>query len=843
MQVVESRKSLLLHLRVPEQVKAVVPKSKEIKYKGKNLLEVPHTLDVVRVLNNLGIKAPSPIKHYYNWSGQYTPFDAQRDTAAFLTVNNRAFVLNDLGCVDADTEYLTPTGWRRIADYDGGFVGQYHPDSGSVSFVDSPEYVKKPCHQMLRVKTKYGVDQLLSPEHRVLIADRAGTKQETLQAHELKARHDLWVETGRNPKSLSTIGYGKASIPCTYFVEGGCGIDLSDAELRVQVAVMADGHFPPNNTDRCIVRLKKPRKIERLRQLLEDAGIESYERAQPSTGFTIFSFSAPWKVKEYDSRFWEATAAQLAIVRDEVVHWDGCDRVGKPTVEFISNSKASADFVQYAFNTGGRTARIVVDKRGPTYSVLIRNHGAPLQLAGSGSNGRRTSMEWVESPDGYKYCFMVPSTYLILRRNGCVFASGNTGKSLSALWAYDYLRIIGQVRKALIISPLSTLERVWDDEIFRHFPHLSSAVLYGTRAKRKKLLEQDVDVYIINHDGVKVLKDDLAKREDIDLVVVDEIAQCARNAGTNRWKALKAVTKDRKRLWGLTGTPIPNAPTDAWAQCRLVVPENVPPYFTRFRDQVMRQCGPYKWIARHGALDIVYDCMKPSIRYSRDDCIDLPDVMYETREVPLSKEQMRMYKDMLEKLSAELEGEQIQAVNEGVKLQKLIQIACGTAYSLDGGVIHVEPTDRLKELRDLIESSNSKTIVFVPFTATAEMVAEHLEKNGYSTGLVYGDVSKAKRDQIFLNFQKADNPRVLVAQPAAMSHGLTLTAASTIVWFAPVTSGETYEQANARITRPGQKYSQLIVNIQGTPAEARIYERLKEKATVQGVLLDLVRQK
>lgn len=513
MKVSKKNKALVLHLRNPQQVQAVVPQHKLIDYKGQQLLAVPHNLDVVRVLNNLGIRAPSPIRYHYEWSGSLTPFDAQITTAEFLTLNNRAFVLNDLG----------------------------------------------------------------------------------------------------------------------------------------------------------------------------------------------------------------------------------------------------------------------------------------------------------------------------------------TGKTLSALWAFDYLKSIGKADKLLVVSPLSTLERVWGDEIFRHFPHLTFGVLHGTKSKRQKLLDQPYDVYIINHDGVKVLAAELTARTDIDTVLIDEISQCARNAATGRWKALKKITKNTPRLWGLTGTPIPNEPTDAWAQCRLVVPENVPPYFTRFRDHVMRQCGPYKWVARDDALSVVHKAMQPSIRFRRDDCVDLPPLMYETREVPLTSEQTRMYSDMLKKMSTELGGEQITAVNEAVKLQKLIQIACGTAYSLDREVVETEPTERLTELRDIIAQSNSKTIVFVPFTATAEMVAAHLESHGISTGLVYGDVSKSKRDAIFHNFQKSPQPHVIVAQPAAMSHGLTLTAASTIVWFAPVTSAEVYEQANARITRPGQVHSQLIVNIQGTPAEDRIYQRLRAKLSTQGLLLDLVR--
>jgi SNF2 family DNA or RNA helicase len=433
------------------------------------------------------------------------------------------------------------------------------------------------------------------------------------------------------------------------------------------------------------------------------------------------------------------------------------------------------------------------------------------------------------------------AAFLTMNRRAFVLNDLGTGKTLSTLWAYDYLKKIGQVNKLLVVSPLSTLERVWADEIFGHFPHLTYAVLHGTRKKREALLKTEADVYIVNHDGVKVLQDELAKRDDIDIIVVDEISQCARNASTDRWKALKKVTAKIGWLWGLTGTPIPNEPTDAWAQCRLVVPDNVPPYYTRFRDTVMRQAGPYKWIPRDNALQTVEQAMQPSIRFHRSDCIDLPPLMYQTRQVPLSKQQQSMYNEMLKHLTAEHEGEQIQAVNEAVKLMKLVQIACGTAYSMDKEIVVVEPTERLNTLEELIQESNSKTIVFAPFTATVEMIAEHLRNKGMRVGVIYGGINKSQRDRTFHEFQKADELDVLVAQPAAMSHGLTLTAASTIVWFAPITSAETYEQANARITRPSQKHSQLIVNIEGSAVERRIYDKLKHKNNTQGILLDIIR--
>lgn len=420
-----------------------------------------------------------------------------------------------------------------------------------------------------------------------------------------------------------------------------------------------------------------------------------------------------------------------------------------------------------------------------------------------------------------------------------------TGKTLSTLWAYDYLRSRGVVKKVLVISPLSTLERTWGDELFTHFPHLEYVVLHGSRDKRLKLLKQDVDVYLINHDGIKVegIAAALKDRPDIDLVIVDEIAQIGRTAGTDRYRALTTIVNRQvpRSAWGLTGAPIPNQPTDAWAQCRLLVPERVSPYFNRFKDTVMRQVSNFVWVPRDNALGVVQEAMQPAIRFHRDECIDLPPCMYETREVQFTAPQQKAFKEMLVRLQAEIDDGQVTAVNEAVKAQKLLQIACGVVYGNNGEHIQLDARPRMEAVLEIVEQSAAKVIVFVPFVGVIAPLCEFLNANGYTTEAIHGQVSKTERDRIFTAFQKTSQPKVLVAQPAAMSHGLTLTSASTIVWYAPIASNDIFEQANARITRPGQKHSQLIVMIEGSALERKYYQRLKEKQKVQGLLLDMIK--
>lgn len=435
------------------------------------------------------------------------------------------------------------------------------------------------------------------------------------------------------------------------------------------------------------------------------------------------------------------------------------------------------------------------------------------------------------------------ANFLSMHDRAFCLNSMGLGKTVTSLWAYDFMRDCKMVKKALIVCPLSTMERTWADEIFKAFPHLDATVVYGTRERRKKLLAQNSDLYIINTDGIKTIEEDLASRTDIDLVIVDEIAMF-RNAGTERWKTLNNICNKQthRRVWGLTGAPTPHEPTDAWAQCRIVVPASpdVPKYFGKFRDMVMKQLTQFKWVPRADAVDTVKHMMQPSVRFALDDCIDLPEQTFTTRDVEMTKEQKEAYKDMLDKLIMEYQGGEVLAVNEAVKANKLVQIACGVAYGKDGEYIHIPNKPRIDVLKELIEESEGKVLVFVPLTGVLENLVDEL-KDDWDVASVHGATSKHERDQIFGEFQKTDRIRVIVANPSTMSHGLTLTAATTIIWYAPIHSNDVYEQACARVRRPGQTRTTVIAHIAGSDIERRIYKRLQAKQKLQGSLLEIMK--
>lgn len=436
------------------------------------------------------------------------------------------------------------------------------------------------------------------------------------------------------------------------------------------------------------------------------------------------------------------------------------------------------------------------------------------------------------------------AAFCVTNPHGYVLNEMGTGKSLTAAWAADYLISIGAGHRALIIAPLSTLERVWGDSLFIHFPHRTFSVLHGEASKRKKLLAQPRDYYIVNHDGVQVIQKELAARPDIDIVIVDEIATF-RNKNTGKWKVLEDLLypvkgKPKPWVWGLTGTPTPNAPTDAYSQCRLISPNTVPKFFGQFRQMVMQHESNFVWVPRPEATDIVYKAMRPSIRYKRSECIDLPPTLYSTREVELSEEQTKHLKELMRELMTEVEGKRITAVNEGVKLNKAIQLVGGCVYDSDGAPHELDTGSRLETLMEVIEEAGGKILVFVPFTAMTGMIARELGKF-WEIAIVTGDTSVKERNEIFSRFEDEKSPlEIIVAHPGTMSHGLNLVQASAVIWWTAIASNDTYQQSCARITRPGQRRTTCVINLSGSSIERKIYKRLMERQKMQGTLLSMI---
>jgi len=432
------------------------------------------------------------------------------------------------------------------------------------------------------------------------------------------------------------------------------------------------------------------------------------------------------------------------------------------------------------------------------------------------------------------------ASYLALRQRAFCFNEAGTGKTSSVIWAADYLINQGLVKRILVICPLSIMYSAWQADIFKTAMHRTVGVAYGDANRRKKIINGEYEFVIINFDGVGTVSEEIGK-VGFDLIVIDE-ANAYKTVTTKRWKTLAKLITPATRLWMMTGTPASQSPMDAFGLAKLVNPIGVPKYMTSWRDKVMHQVTPFKWVPKATSQQDVFNALQPAIRFEKAQCLDLPMVMYQTREIPLSPQAAKYYKVLRDQLLIEAVGETVSAVNAAAKLTKLLQIAGGAVYTDDREVIEFDVSPRLNALMEVIDETNNKVIVFVPYTHTIKLVARHLNQQGVINEIIEGSVSAKLRSDIINKFQTAKDPRVLVIQPQAASHGVTLTAADTVVFWSPVMSVETYIQCIARIDRVGQVNSMTVVHLQGAEVERRVYQMLQGKVDSHEKLVDLYKQ-
>ncbi len=429
------------------------------------------------------------------------------------------------------------------------------------------------------------------------------------------------------------------------------------------------------------------------------------------------------------------------------------------------------------------------------------------------------------------------AAFLTLRKKAFCFNEQGTGKTAAVIWAADYLMKLGLIRRVLIICPLSIMKSAWQQDLFRFAVHRSCDIAYGARPVRKKIINSSAEFVIINFDGLEIVADDV-KNGGFDLIVVDE-ASAYKNMQTNRWKTLRDVISKDTWLWMLTGTPAAQSPVDAYGLARLINPDGVPKFFGQFRDKVMEKVGQFRWLPRPSAEATVFNALQPAIRFEKAQCLDLPDVTYVERDAPLTPQQAKYYAILKQMMVMSAGGEEVTSVNAAVKINKLLQISGGAVYSDDKEVIEFDVSNRLNVVQEVIEEASHKVLVFVPFTHTIELLKRHLTKSGIKSEVISGQVPVSQRNDIIQRFQSQEDTRVLIIQPQAASHGLTLTAANVIIWYAPVTSVETYLQANARINRPGQKNPMTIVHITGSQVEANLYKMLRGNIANHTRIIDL----
>ncbi len=449
---------------------------------------------------------------------------------------------------------------------------------------------------------------------------------------------------------------------------------------------------------------------------------------------------------------------------------------------------------------------------------------------------------------------LVMANFSVLRRRCFNLSDMGTMKTLSTLWAADYLMRQHEpgTFRALIVAPLSTLDRVWGSAIFRNFlGRRTFEILHGTPAKRSEGLARDADFYILNFDGVGTgahtrrsfllggFSEELAKRNDIQLCVIDE-ASAYKDPGTLRHKIAREVLGKRDYLWLLTGTPTPNAPTDAYGLAKLVN-NAFGKSKTGFKLDTMFQVQPnsFKWVPKKDGYEKAAQLLSPSIRYDLHDIWDGPECVTQQRSVELTPDQKKMMGDLKRDLQVIAKsGQAISAVNEAAARQKFIQVSLGAIYDSEHKVHQTDARPRIHALNEIFEEAPGKTLIFAPLTSVVEMLEREL-KAKRKVAIVNGNTSQKDRNRIFAEFQEGDLQDI-IADPGTMAHGLDLFAARTVIWYGTTDKAELYAQANRRAHRPGQKYPVNVVQIVSNPLEIEIFRRLENNLSLQGSLLTII---
>ena len=487
----------------------------------------------------------------------------------------------------------------------------------------------------------------------------------------------------------------------------------------------------------------------------------------------------------------------------------------------------------------------------PKHKVLSESNGTYEILVYFGMEEvkvlRNLGVKDVPSPISYRYKWpgkykpmshqRDTSEFLTFNRKAFVFSEPGTGKTLSALWAADYLMSIGKIRRVLILCPLSIMQSAWLGDLSNSIIHRSAIVAHHTQASRRiEMVQQDYEFVITNYDGLNLIANEINNDGRFDLVIVDE-ANAYKTPTTRRWKALNSIIKPNTHLWMMTGTPASQSPVDAYGLAKLVNPNGIPKFFTAWRDMVMNKITMFKWGPKPQAPQLVHEALQPAIRFTKAQCLDLPPVLTMTRIVPLTPQQTKYYNILKERMAIQAAGEAITAVNAATVVSKLLQISCGAVYTDDKDVVEFDAGPRLAVLEEILGETERKVLIFALFRSSIDSIYNHLLKKNINTECIHGGVTPNKRADTIRRFQNEKDPRVLVMQPQASAHGITLTAADTVIFYGPLMSVEQYIQCIARADRKGQNADKVtVIHIEGSPIEKKMFTALSSKVVDNSLL-------
>ena len=404
------------------------------------------------------------------------------------------------------------------------------------------------------------------------------------------------------------------------------------------------------------------------------------------------------------------------------------------------------------------------------------------------------------------------------------------------------------VSRVLVIGPLRVCASVWPEERLKWdgLDFLRMSVMVGSAKQREAALRTPADVYVINRENVKWLIDLLEKRHmpwPFDMVVIDELSSF-KNHQSQRWKALRKVRPQIRRIVGLTGTPASNGLMDLWAETFLIDKGvRLGRFIGRYREAYFRAAGMnpytgvvYNYIPLPGAEEAIYSKISDiSVSMKALDYLDMPEQVTVNHWVEMDAAERQVYDDMKADLLTHIDGNVIEAANAAVLSGKLLQMANGAVYDDQGNITPIHDR-KLEMLEDLIEQANGQNVLVAYwYQHDHERIRERLISLGYKP-------RDLKRDQDFADWN-AGKIQVGLISPASAGHGLNIQRGGHIlIWFSLVWSLELYLQTNARLWRQGQKEVVTIHHIgcKGTVDED-VLSALKRKDTTQQNLIAAVK--
>ena len=428
------------------------------------------------------------------------------------------------------------------------------------------------------------------------------------------------------------------------------------------------------------------------------------------------------------------------------------------------------------------------------------------------------------------------TTDFILNKHKVLITSDpGTGKTRSVIDAYA--KLPSDRGRMLVIAPLSILEASWGDDIDKFQPDLTYVVAYAKN--REKAFKTDAAIVLTNHDAVKWLTKNPNVLAEFNTVCIDEFT-AFKNKDSQRSKAIAKIIDRFDYRIAMSGTPNSNSILDIWHPTYLVDDgERLGRRFYGFRSSV---CTSHfngfanEWVDRDDAEQIVAaSLLDINIRFSLEDCIDMPEQSVSTMTTTLPRKIMNQYVELANDSVLHTNKGTISAIHAGAKVKKLLQLCTGAMYDNEGNVIGVHE-DRYNLIMQLIEERAHSLVAFNWKHERDHMVSE-CEKRGIKYAVIDGSVAAHKRADIVARMQ-AGHLQVVFCHPQSAGHGLTMVTATTIIWASPTYNAEHYQQFNRRIYRAGQTKRTEVIRIAAENTwEPDVYEKLEGKLSRMEELL------